>query len=115
MQDVQLDIAVKKPNWDLKRDIAKKLDKLERRTQAAIMEVIKEKVAEVCSHAAVEFQEENRMRTALLEVDREKVAGLCRDSAMQQRKDHMYDPGCAHRGMLSCYSGASEDAGSHLK
>jgi hypothetical protein len=48
MQEVQLDIAPKKPNWDLKRDIAKKLEKLERRTQAAIVKLIKQKLAEVC-------------------------------------------------------------------
>ena len=44
--DVQLDVAPKKANWDLKRDIAKKLEKLERRTQQAIVEMIKQKVAE---------------------------------------------------------------------
>lgn len=43
--DVQLDVAPKKANWDLKQHIAKKLDKLERRTQQAIVELIKEKVA----------------------------------------------------------------------
>ena len=44
-QEVALDVAPKKANWDLKRDIQKKMDKLERRTQAAIVELIKEKVA----------------------------------------------------------------------
>jgi len=44
--DLQLDVAPKKANWDLKRDIAKKLEKLERRTQQAIVELIKDKVAE---------------------------------------------------------------------
>jgi hypothetical protein len=47
MQEVQLDIAPKKPNWDLKRDISKKLEKLERRTQGAIVKLIKQKLAEV--------------------------------------------------------------------
>ncbi len=28
-------------DWDLKRDIAKKLDKLERRTQKAIVEIVR--------------------------------------------------------------------------
>jgi len=33
-------LAPRKPDWDLKRDIAKKLEKLERRTQRAIAELI---------------------------------------------------------------------------
>ena len=44
-EEVRLDIAPKKPNWDLKRDITKKLEKLERRTQQAIVEMIREQVA----------------------------------------------------------------------
>jgi len=34
-----LKVAPKKPNWDLKRDIAANLEKLERRTQRAIAEL----------------------------------------------------------------------------
>ncbi|XP_026461802.1 coiled-coil domain-containing protein 12-like [Ctenocephalides felis] len=37
-------LAPRKPDWDLKRDIAKKLDKLERRTQRAIAELIRERL-----------------------------------------------------------------------
>uniref|UniRef100_A0A6M2DG32 Putative cwf18 pre-mrna splicing factor n=1 Tax=Xenopsylla cheopis TaxID=163159 RepID=A0A6M2DG32_XENCH len=37
-------LAPRKPDWDLKRDIAKKLDKLERRTQKAIAELIRERL-----------------------------------------------------------------------
>ena len=33
-------MAPRKPDWDLKRDVAKKLEKLERRTQRAIAELI---------------------------------------------------------------------------
>ena len=44
-EEVRLDIAPKKPNWDLKRDITKKLEKLERRTQQALVEMIREQVA----------------------------------------------------------------------
>ncbi|KAK1326614.1 hypothetical protein QJS10_CPA01g00040 [Acorus calamus] len=39
LQDPFLNIAPKKPNWDLRRDIQKKLDKLERRTQRAIFQL----------------------------------------------------------------------------
>lgn len=39
-------LAPRKPDWDLKRDIAGKLDKLERRTQKAIAELIRERLKE---------------------------------------------------------------------
>ena len=34
-------LAPRKIDWDLKRDIAKKLEKLERRTQRAIAELVR--------------------------------------------------------------------------
>ncbi|XP_015588447.1 coiled-coil domain-containing protein 12 [Cephus cinctus] len=37
-------LAPRKPDWDLKRDVAKKLEKLERRTQKAIGELIRERL-----------------------------------------------------------------------
>ena len=49
-------IAPKKVNWDLKRDIAKKLNKLERRTQKAIVELLREKLE---AEAAEEDEEGN--------------------------------------------------------
>jgi hypothetical protein len=39
-----MDIAPKKANWDLKRDVARKLARLERRTQRAVIELIRDKV-----------------------------------------------------------------------
>ena len=39
IQDL-INLAPRKPDWDLKRDVAKKLEKLERRTQRAIAELI---------------------------------------------------------------------------
>lgn len=42
--DVNLaNLAPRKIDWDLKRDISKKLEKLERRTQKAIVEILREK------------------------------------------------------------------------
>lgn len=35
-----MNIAPKKPNWDLRRDVQKKLDKLERRTQKALYQLM---------------------------------------------------------------------------
>ncbi|KAL0271146.1 UNVERIFIED_CONTAM: hypothetical protein PYX00_008336 [Menopon gallinae] len=37
-------LAPRKPDWDLKRDVAKKLEKLERLTQRAIAELIRERL-----------------------------------------------------------------------
>ncbi|KAL7456463.1 hypothetical protein ACHAWC_007972 [Mediolabrus comicus] len=37
-------ISTKKDNWDLKRDIQQKMDKLERRTQRAIVELLRERL-----------------------------------------------------------------------
>lgn len=39
-QDPFVNIAFKKPIWDLSRDVQKKLDKLERRTQKAIYKLM---------------------------------------------------------------------------
>jgi coiled-coil domain-containing protein 12 len=39
-----LALAPKKPNWDLKRDIEKKLEALEKRTQRAIVLLLKQKL-----------------------------------------------------------------------
>ncbi|KHJ83022.1 Cwf18 pre-mRNA splicing factor, partial [Oesophagostomum dentatum] len=39
-------LAPKKIDWDLKRDIEKKLQKLERRTQKCIAEMIRQRLAE---------------------------------------------------------------------
>ncbi|XP_011086938.1 coiled-coil domain-containing protein 12 [Sesamum indicum] len=36
-EDPFLNIAPKKPNWDLRRDVQKRLDKLERRTQKSML------------------------------------------------------------------------------
>lgn len=39
-----VNLAPRKPDWDLKRDAAKKLEKLERRTQRAIAELIRDRL-----------------------------------------------------------------------
>ena len=38
-------IAPKKPNWDLKNQVAERLEKLQRRTQRAIVDLLREKIA----------------------------------------------------------------------
>ncbi|CEG36179.1 Uncharacterized conserved protein [Plasmopara halstedii] len=43
--DELLNLAPKRANWDIERDIAPMLRKLERRTQHAIVEVLREKLA----------------------------------------------------------------------
>ena len=37
-----LNVIPKRPNWDLKRDLGKKLETLERRTEAALAELLRE-------------------------------------------------------------------------
>ncbi|XP_059154718.1 coiled-coil domain-containing protein 12-like [Physella acuta] len=37
-------LAPRKPDWDLKRDVSKKIEKLEKRTQRAIAELIRERL-----------------------------------------------------------------------
>ena len=39
-------LAPRKPDWDLKRDVAKRLEKLEKKTQKAIVELIRERLKE---------------------------------------------------------------------
>eukprot|EP00245_Coleochaete_scutata_P006347 TRINITY_DN20774_c0_g1_i1.p2 TRINITY_DN20774_c0_g1~~TRINITY_DN20774_c0_g1_i1.p2 ORF type:complete len:145 (-),score=47.92 TRINITY_DN20774_c0_g1_i1:567-968(-) len=41
-EDPLVSIAPKKANWDLRRDVAKKLEKLEKRTQRAMIELMQE-------------------------------------------------------------------------
>jgi coiled-coil domain-containing protein 12 len=44
--DEELNIVPKKPNWDLKSQIEEKMNKLKRKTQKAIVEILREKLAE---------------------------------------------------------------------
>jgi hypothetical protein len=46
-QELLVNVAPKHANWDLKRDIQPRLDKLERRTQRAILEIMRQQVV-VC-------------------------------------------------------------------
>ncbi|XP_052180729.1 uncharacterized protein LOC127793946 [Diospyros lotus] len=45
-EDPFVNIAPKKPNWDLRRDLQKKLDKLERRTQKAMFQLMEQQEKE---------------------------------------------------------------------
>lgn len=45
LEGVETNIVPKKINWDLKEQVAGKLDKLKRRTQRAIVDILKEKIA----------------------------------------------------------------------
>jgi len=45
-EDPFVNIAPKKPNWDLRRDVHKKLDELERRTQKALHKLMEEQEKE---------------------------------------------------------------------
>lgn len=43
LQDIT-NLAPRKPDWDVKRDVAKKLQRLDRRTQKAIAELIRDRL-----------------------------------------------------------------------
>lgn len=45
-KDDELNIVPKKLNWDLKSQVAPKIEKLNRRTQRAIVEILQKKLAE---------------------------------------------------------------------
>ena len=51
-------MAPKKINWDLKRDIQPKLDKLERRTQKVIVQLLKERLAKEAEDASEEEEQD---------------------------------------------------------
>merc|ERR1712138_210434 len=48
----QLFVRPRKANWDLKRDVEKKLEKLEKRTQRAILDLIQQKLKDQADGAA---------------------------------------------------------------
>lgn len=41
-----INVAPKKPNWDLRRDVGRKLEKLERRTQRAMIIIMQQQERE---------------------------------------------------------------------
>jgi coiled-coil domain-containing protein 12 len=41
-QELLINVAPKKPNWDLRRDMNKKLERLERRTQRAMIQIMQQ-------------------------------------------------------------------------
>ena len=47
-------VTTKKVNWDLKRDIADKMEKLEKRTQKAIVEMLRERLEKEAAEGAEE-------------------------------------------------------------
>ena len=51
-------MAPKKVNWDLKRDIQAKLDKLEKRTQKVLIQLLRERLSKEADAAAEEDGEE---------------------------------------------------------
>jgi len=56
-------LAPRKPDWDLKRDVAPKLQKLERRTQRAIAELILDRLRDNQDDLAAAVQLSDLPRT----------------------------------------------------
>lgn len=46
LQDLLANVAPKKPNWDLRRDVESRLSKLERRTQRALAQLAQQQQAQ---------------------------------------------------------------------
>lgn len=81
----ELNIAPKKANWDLKRDVEKKLEKLNRRTQRAIVEIIRERMAEVRKLASLQqygghWQTRRAIRSCLIHCSRSEHVDVKSDS-----------------------------------
>ena len=53
-----MNVAPRKPNWDLKRDVAKKMERLNRMTQKAIVELLREKLAREAEEGSSGSEEE---------------------------------------------------------
>ncbi len=51
-QEVLLSVQPKKANWDLRRDVAKKLEKLDKRTQRAMVELMRQEEEKRTAEAA---------------------------------------------------------------
>lgn len=54
----QLNVAPRKQNWDLKRDVAKKMERLNRLTQKAVVELLREKLAREAEEGSSGSEEE---------------------------------------------------------
>lgn len=52
-------VSTKKVNWDLKRDIRQKMDKLERRTQRAIVELLRERLEREAAEGGGDMDEDS--------------------------------------------------------
>ena len=50
--EVLLSVQPKKANWDLRRDVAKKLEKLDKRTQRAMIELMRQEEERRTAEAA---------------------------------------------------------------
>ena len=56
-QNVLANVMPKKANWDLKRDVEKKMEKLEKRTQRAMVELMREEEERRMKEAEAEAEE----------------------------------------------------------
>ncbi|CAD6887980.1 unnamed protein product [Tilletia controversa] len=87
-QDLDLlNIAPKKPNWDLKRDMEKRLAKLERRDQEARMVLIRQRIAAtrgVGADGAGARSADDNDAAALSKVGAEVAASAAKDSGLRR-------------------------------
>ena len=84
-------IAPKRPNWDLKRELEKKLAKLERRTQESIHILIR-KLAEVsytCLRSDIDYFEGQRLASQKGESD--DIVGAMKAQERQNASESLSD------------------------
>lgn len=78
-------IAPKRPNWDLKREMDKKLTKLQRRTQEAIHTLIREPSIFLCALSSIQALPGQRL--AAQKGDADDIAGAMRAQEKAQNND----------------------------
>jgi hypothetical protein len=84
---LQLSLAPKNANWDLKRDLSKQLGVLEHATQKAIIEMVREKVARQLS-ADAPGAESNDLNEAIDAQSRRAEAGMHDDDDDNDNNDN---------------------------
>lgn len=87
LQDI-FNIAPKRPNWDLKRDMEKKLSKLERRTQEAIHTLIRRSYSTALSYSYIKLFDLSRLgqRLAAQKGESDDIVGAMNAQERQNAK-----------------------------
>ncbi|SNX87836.1 probable Coiled-coil domain-containing protein 12 (CCDC12) [Melanopsichium pennsylvanicum] len=98
-EDLDLtNIAPKRPNWDLKRDLEKRLKKLERRDKEAVILLIRERIQGQQNAAGLDANSGSRGEQSLSAVNAEIVASATADIGQDDGSDLTDDDQDAQSG-----------------